>query len=64
MEASENTGPPREGSGGNDLHRVDPDRVAMTLGSDRHADGFSRLAVMLTAVLPRLVEEPPRHKAA
>jgi hypothetical protein len=64
MEASENTGPPREGSGGTGLHRIDPDRVAMTLGSDRHAAGYSRLELMLTAVLPRLVEEPRRRKAA
>jgi hypothetical protein len=62
MEASENTGPPRQGSGGTGLHRVDPDRVEMTLGSDRHAAGFSRLELMLTSVLPRLVGEPPKPK--
>jgi len=63
MEASENTGPP-QGSGGSGLHRVDPSRIAMTLGSDRRAAGLSRLELMLTVVLPRLVDEPRRRKAA
>jgi hypothetical protein len=58
MEASENTGPPREGSGGTGLHRVDPDRVAQTLGSKRHGAGYARLELMLNSVLPRLVGEP------
>jgi hypothetical protein len=35
----------------------------MTLGSDRHAAGYSRLERMLTEVLPRLVGEPRRPKA-
>jgi hypothetical protein len=36
----------------------------MTLGSDRRAAGLSRLELMLTVVLPRLVDEPRRRKAA
>jgi hypothetical protein len=58
MEASENTGRPPLGSGGTGLHRVDPDRVAQTLGSDTHVAGYARLELMLNAVLPRLVGEP------
>jgi hypothetical protein len=63
MEASENTGPVRRGNSGTGLHRVDPYRVATTLGSDRHAAGYSRLELMLTSILPRLVGEsgPPRE---
>ena len=57
MEASENTGPSLEGIGGTGLHRVDPDRVATTLAGARQTAGFSRLELMLTAVLPRLVGE-------
>jgi len=63
MEASENSGRPPEGGGGTGLHRIDPDRVAMTLGSDRHAAGYSRLALMLNDVLPRLVGDTRRPKA-
>lgn len=58
MEASENAGPPRKGGGGADLHRIDPDRVAQTLGSKRHAAGYARLEVMLNSVLPRLISDP------
>jgi hypothetical protein len=58
MEASENTGPPPEESGGAGLHRIDPARVAQTLGSERHLAGYARLELMLNAVLPRLVGEP------
>jgi hypothetical protein len=53
MEASETAGRPQ----GADLHRIDLDRVAQTLGSDRHAAGYSRLALMLNSVMPRLVGE-------
>lgn len=59
MEASENRGRPREGRGGTDLHRVDPDRVAQTLGSTQHAGGYARLELMLNSILPRLEGEPP-----
>jgi hypothetical protein len=64
MEASENMGPPREGNRGSGIHQVDPHRVVTTLGSsDRHAAGYSRLELMLTSILPRLVGEsgPPRE---
>jgi hypothetical protein len=37
---------------------VDPDRVAATLAGARQLEGFSRLELMLTAVLPRLVGAP------
>lgn len=57
MEASENTGLPREGRGGTGLHRVDPDRVKQTLGSPEHAGGYARLELMLNSILPRLVGE-------
>jgi hypothetical protein len=59
MEASENAGLPPEGGVGADLHRIDPDRVAQTLGSARHAGGYARLELMINCVLPRLVDEPP-----
>jgi hypothetical protein len=62
MEASENAGMPLKGSGGAALHRVDPDRVVETLTA-ANAAGFSRLEVMLTAVMPRLVGEPPDRKS-
>jgi hypothetical protein len=55
MEAFENAGTSPQGGDGTALHRVDSDRVAETLGSERHAAGFARLELMLTAVLPRLV---------
>ncbi len=35
----------------------------MTLGSDRHAAGYSRLELMLTTVLPRLVGETRGDRA-
>ena len=57
MEASENAGISSEGGGSTGLHRVDPDRVAQTLGSDRQAAGYLRLELMLNSVLPRLVGE-------
>jgi hypothetical protein len=57
MEASENTGPPQRG-GGTGLHRVDPDRVSQTLGSERHVAGYARLELMLNSVLPRLTGDP------
>jgi hypothetical protein len=63
MEASENTGRPAQGSASGRLHRIDPDRVTQTLGSDPHAAGFSRLELMLTAVLPRLVDGTRPQKA-
>jgi hypothetical protein len=62
MEASENTGPSRRGGGGNGLQRASADHVASTLGSDRYADGYSRLELMLTSILPRLVDERPKPK--
>ena len=59
MEASENAVPPMDWRGrAAPLHRTEPDRVAMALGSERFASGYSRLELMLTAVLPRLVGEP------
>jgi hypothetical protein len=63
MEASENAERPPEGSGRNALHLIDPDRVSLTLGSDRHAAGYSRLELMLSSILPRLVGETPDPKA-
>jgi hypothetical protein len=62
MEASENTGPSRRGDGDTDLRRIGPDRAAVALGSDRHAAGYSRLELMLTSILPRLVGEHPKPK--
>ena len=59
MEASENAVPPMDWRAKSALHRVEPDRVATALGSERYAPGFSRLEVMLNSVLPRLVGEPP-----
>jgi hypothetical protein len=61
MEASENAGLSPEGGAGADLHRIDPDRVAQTLGSAKHAGGYARLELMLNSVLPRLVGEPPKR---
>jgi hypothetical protein len=63
MEASENRGRPREGRGGTDLQRIDPDRVAQTLGSAQHAGGYARLGLMLNSILPRLVGELPTRRA-
>jgi hypothetical protein len=62
MEASENTGLPREGRVGAGLHPIDLDRVAQTFGSPQHAGGFARLELMINAVLPRLVGEPGTQK--
>jgi hypothetical protein len=56
MEASENRGMPPKGSGGG-LQRIDPDVVAEILAASDRATGFSRLEMMLMAVLPRLVGE-------
>jgi hypothetical protein len=55
MEASENAGPRRQGGGGPSLHRVDPDRVAVTLSAAGNADGIARLSLMVTTVFDRLV---------
>ncbi|MGA8219114.1 MAG: hypothetical protein WB771_11140 [Solirubrobacterales bacterium] len=63
MEAPENTGRPPEGGGSVGLHRLDPDRVVQTLKSDPDAAGYSRLELMLTAVLPRLMRDPGTPKA-
>jgi hypothetical protein len=63
MEASENTGRPPQGRGNSRRQRIDPDRVTQTIGKDRHAPGFSRLELMLTAVLPRLVDDTRPQKA-
>jgi len=59
MEASEKAGMSPEGSGGAALHRIDPGLIPETLRSDKHADGFSRLELMLNQVLPRLAGETP-----
>ncbi len=64
MEASENTGVAPRGGSGSRLHRVDPARVAETLGSAEHAGGYARLEVMLNSVLPRLVGEPSPSRDA
>ncbi len=64
MEASENTGVAPQGSSGCSLHRVDPGRVAQTLGSAEHAGGFARLELVLNSILPRLVGEPNTHRDA
>jgi hypothetical protein len=54
MEASENRGLPRMGSGKAGLHRIDSDVVAEILAAERHT-GFVRLQVMLDSVIGRLV---------
>jgi hypothetical protein len=59
MEASEKAGLPPEGGGGAALHRIDPGRVAEALAPAKYAAGLSRLELMLTAILPRLVGEAP-----
>jgi hypothetical protein len=59
MEASENAGMPLKGNGGTALHRIDLERVTATPASAKHAAGLSRLELMVTAVMPRLVGEPP-----
>jgi hypothetical protein len=55
MEASENAGLSLEGRDGTALQRIDLNRVTETLASSKDSAGFSRLELMLTAVLPRLV---------
>jgi hypothetical protein len=55
MEASENAGLSLTGRGGAAPHRLDLNRVAETLASSRDSAGFSRLELMLTAVLPQLI---------
>jgi hypothetical protein len=62
MEASETAGRPPEGGGGAGLHRIDPERVAQTLASERHSAGYARLELMLNDVLPRLVGEKREPK--
>jgi hypothetical protein len=62
MEASENAMPPVDWRAKPALHGVEPDRVAKALGSEQYAAGMTRLELMLTAVLPRLVGEPREPK--
>ena len=52
-----------EGRGGAALHQIDPDRVAQLLAARENWAGYSRLRLMLTAVLPRLVGEAPAAKS-
>ena len=54
MEASENRGLPRLGSGTPGLHRIDSDVVAEIVATG-HPTGFVRLQVMLDSVIGRLV---------
>ncbi len=61
MEASENMVPPVDWSGRHAQNGIQPGRVAQALGSDQYAAGLTRLELMLTAVLPRLVGEQPRQ---
>lgn len=55
MEASENAGLRREGSGGAALHRLDPNRVAERLSLDSDTAGFARLNLMVGTIFDRLV---------
>lgn len=55
MEASENTGLRREGSGGPALHRINPDRVAEALSLDSDPAGFARLNLMVGTIFDRLL---------
>lgn len=55
MEAFENTALPRRAGGGPPLHRVDPDRVARTMSSSGHHDGYARLDLMVNTIFDRLV---------
>jgi hypothetical protein len=64
MEASENTRRAPESGAASGLHRIDPDRVTETFGSDRQAAGYERLELMLTAVIPKLVGESGTRKPA
>jgi len=60
MEASENRGLPRMGSGKRGLHRIDSEVVAEILAAESPT-GFLRLQVMLDSVIGRLVAvDPPR----
>jgi len=54
MEASENRGLTRLGSGKPGLHRTDSDVVAEIVAAG-HPTGFIRLQVMLVSVIGRLV---------
>lgn len=56
MEASENAGTPREGSGGPALHRIDLDRVARMVREGAGTPGFNRLQLMVATIMPRLEE--------
>ena len=55
MEASENAGLPREGRGGPDLQRIELARVRTTLREPAAACGYTRLALMVETILPRLM---------
>lgn len=55
MEAFENAGLRREGSGGFALHRIGPDRVAGRLSPDSDMAGFARLNLMVGTIFDRLV---------
>jgi len=55
MEASENAGLRREGSGGPALHRIDPDRVPEALSLNTKTAGFARLNLMVGTIFDRLV---------
>jgi hypothetical protein len=55
MEASENAELSLEGRGRTAPPRMDLSRVTETLASSKDSAGFSRLELMLTAVLPQLI---------
>jgi len=55
MEAFENAGLRREGSGCSALHRIQPDRVAERLSPDSDMAGFARLNLMVGTIFDRLV---------
>jgi hypothetical protein len=55
MEAFENSALSQRAGGGPALHRVDPDRVAKTLSSGGHPDGYARLELMVNTIFDRLV---------
>jgi hypothetical protein len=54
MEASENTTLP-QGGGSRPLHRVDPDRVALSVSSGGNPAGYARLELMVSTIFDRLV---------
>jgi hypothetical protein len=56
MEASENTELP-QGGGGRALHRVDPNRVALTLSTGGNPAGYARLELMVNTIFDRLVAD-------